>query len=204
VGAANTVRVRKGRWEATNTDVDGIVAPLRKAFRLSARESLPSDFRALIVGTGGAARAALCALRQLRCRDLSVTGRNPAKGRLLARELGGRSIPVEALEDEAFDLLIHATSVGMWPHSEECYLRPEQINAGTVFDLVYNPPETRLLQIAKVRGCRTISGLEMFLAQAARQFEYWTEREAPRRLMRQTAIRELSRLRQMDRKGKAI
>jgi len=66
----------------------------------------------------------------------------------------------------------------------------------TVFDLVYNPPETRLLQLARARGCRTISGIEMFIAQAARQFEYWTGRKAPVGLMQRVARKELARLRQ--------
>ena len=92
------------------------------------------------------------------------------------------------------DLLVQATPVGMWPRTEECLLRPEQIHAGIVFDLVYNPPETRLLELARERGSRTLSGLEMFLAQAARQFEYWTGVEPPLRVLRQTALRELARM----------
>ncbi|OFW08967.1 MAG: shikimate dehydrogenase [Acidobacteria bacterium RIFCSPLOWO2_12_FULL_59_11] len=192
-GAANTVRVRRGKWEAINTDIEGIVVPLRRAFQLSERQVLPASFRAVIVGTGGAARAAFAALRSLRCRHIFVAGRNPAKARKLARELNGQAMAVEALSREQFDLLLHATSVGMWPRKEECFLRPEQIIASTVFDLVYNPPETRLLQMARRRGCRTISGLEMFLVQAARQFEYWTGLEAPRRRMRQVAQQELQR-----------
>jgi len=88
---------------------------------------------------------------------------------------------------------VHATPVGMWPRAAECILRPEQINCGLVFDLVYNPPETRLLELAWARGCRTISGLEMFLAQAARQFEYWTGLEPPHRLLRRVALQELRR-----------
>ena len=85
----------------------------------------------------------------------------------------------------------------MWPHTGDSLLRSEQLEAVTVFDLVYNPRETRLLQFARARGCRTISGLEMFIAQAARQFEYWTGAEAPLQLMRQTAARELERFPQM-------
>ena len=196
VGAANTVRVRGGRWEATNTDVEGIVTPLRKVYRLGVKESWPSGFRAVIVGTGGAARAAVAALRQLRCREISITGRTPAHVQRLARDVGGRAIPLETLPTERFDLLIHATSAGMWPHAEESFLRPQQITANVVFDLVYNPIDTRLLQTARSLGCRTISGLEMYLAQAARQLEYWTGQEAPLRLMRQTAVREVERLQQ--------
>jgi len=192
-GAANTVRLRRNRWEAINTDIEGIVRPLRQAFRLGEREALPADFRAVIVGNGGAARAAMIALQELRCRSIVITGRNGAKVSRFARDLGGKALPLERLERERFDLLVHATPVGMWPRVEECILRPEQIHCGVVFDLVYNPPETRLLELAWAQGCRAISGLEMFLAQAARQFEYWTGLEPPHRLMRRVALAELRR-----------
>ena len=193
-GAANTIRNRRNRWEAINTDVEGIIAPVRRALRLREREPLPADFRAVIVGNGGAARAALVALRELHCRAISITGRNPAKVNRFAHELGAQAIPMAQLERERFDLLVHTTPVGMWPRADECVLLPEQINARVVFDLIYNPPETRLLELARTRGCRTISGLEMFLAQAARQFEYWTGLEPPVRLMKRVALEELRRL----------
>ncbi len=191
--ATNTVRIRRGRWEGINSDVEGIVSPLRKRFRLSEGEPVGRAFRAVVVGTGGAARAALVALREIRCPEIVVMGRNLSKAAGLAEELGGIPLPLSELPNEYFDLLIHATPVGMWPHHNECLLQPEQVNADTVFDLVYNPSETRLLRMARALGCWTISGLEMFLAQAARQFEYWTGVDAPRRLMRATAERELSR-----------
>jgi len=190
-GAANTVRVRKGRWEAINTDVEGITTPLRETLRLGQDGVLPSSFRGVIVGNGGAARAAAAALRSLRCRRVWVAGRNPARVRRLARETGAAPLSLQQLAAHRFDLLIHATSVGMWPHSGDCLLQPEQVNAETVFDLVYNPLDTALLQIARQRGSRTIPGLEMFLAQAARQFEFWTGQEAPRRLMRRVAAQEI-------------
>ncbi|MGH9782967.1 MAG: type I 3-dehydroquinate dehydratase, partial [Terriglobia bacterium] len=126
-GAVNTVRVRRGRWEAINTDIEGIVAPLRRAFRLSEREPLPAGFRAVIVGNGGAARAAVIALQELRCRAIAITGRSPAKVSRFARDLGGKPLPMEQLERERFDLLVHTTPVGMWPRAGECVLRPEQV-----------------------------------------------------------------------------
>lgn len=194
-GAANTIRIRRAKWEAINTDVEGIVRPLRRALRLGERASLRAGFRTVILGNGGAARAAILALQQLRCQEIFLSGRHLAKVRHLATEMGCHVIPLPALESERFDLLVQATPVGMWPHTEECLLRPEQIHAGIVFDLVYNPPETRLLQLARERGSRSLSGLEMFLAQAARQFEYWTGVEAPLRVMRETALQELARMR---------
>ncbi len=192
-GAANTVRVRGKRWEATNTDIPGIVAPLRRALRLGKREPLPADFRAVILGNGGAARGAVLALRELRCDSITVTGRNPDKVGRFARELDVQAMPIEQLERGQFGLLVQTTPVGMWPHAGECPLRPEQISARLVFDLIYNPPQTRLLDLAQSNGCRTISGLEMFLAQAAAQFRYWMGLEPPVGLMRRIALRELRR-----------
>lgn len=193
-GAANTVRImRTGRWAATNTDVGGIVAPLRRAFRLGSGKPLPAGFRAVILGNGGAARAAVLALRELRCNSIYVTGRNPAKVRRFARELRVMAMPLERLRHEQFDLLVQTTPVGMWPRTAESPLCPEQITARTVFDLIYNPPVTRLLELARSRGRRTISGLEMFLTQAALQFSYWTELKPPVRLMRRIALEELRR-----------
>ena len=193
-GAANTIRIRGGRWEAINTDIDGIRIPLRRAYRLSPGERLGKNFRAVIVGNGGSARAAFIALRALGCRSIAIAGRSPARARRLGMEMGGEDISLAALRRERIELLIHATPVGMWPHHEECFLAPDQLRADTVFDLVYNPPETRLLQMARAAGCRTISGLEMFLAQAACQFRYWTGWEAPQRRIRNVAVAELARL----------
>lgn len=196
-GAANTVRVSwtrgRGRWEAINADIDGIRIPLQKAYSLSEARSLPKDFRAVIVGSGGAARAAFIALRSLGVRSAFIAGRNPARTRRFVQELGGEALRLDSLKHGRFDLLIHATPVGMWPHIDDCLLTEQQLCADTVFDLVYNPPETRLLRMARARGCRTISGLEMFIAQAARQFEFWTGVDAPVIGMRQAALEALER-----------
>ena len=193
-GAANTVRVtRTNRWEAINTDIQGIVTPLRRAFRLAEGAPLRPGFRAVILGNGGAARAAVLALRLLQCSSIQVAGRNPARVRRFVRELGVSAMPLERLAQQEVDLLVQTTPVGMWPRTAESPLQPEQITARVVFDLIYNPPVTRLLQLARSKGCRTISGLEMFLSQAAGQFGFWTKREAPVRWMRRVAIAELRR-----------
>ncbi len=192
-GAANTVRIRRGKWEAINSDVDGVEKPLRSAFQLSDRETLEDSFRAVVVGTGGAARAAFVALRKLECRKLFVAGRTPARAQRLAKDFDATVLPFSALKHDRFDLMINATPVGMWPKTEECLLTPEQINAHVVFDMVYNPAETTLLKTARKMGRKVISGLDMFLAQAARQFEYWTGLGAPTQLMRKVALRELAR-----------
>jgi 3-dehydroquinate dehydratase/shikimate dehydrogenase len=192
-GAANTVRIRRGRWEAINSDVEGIIFPLRKKLRLAQDQSLGKTFRAVVVGTGGAARAAVVALRELKCGQIEVAGRDYTKVEGIARQLGARTLDMKRLQKESFDLMIHSTSVGMWPHTEDCLLKAEEINAGLVFDLVYNPAETTFLKRAAERGSDTISGLEMFLAQAARQFEFWTGVDAPRQLFRRVAEEQLRR-----------
>ncbi len=192
VGAANTLRYRAGRWEATNSDVAGIEMPLRTRYRLSPLGKLPKTFRALILGSGGAARAAFVALGRLGCRNVSIAGRNPRKVNRLALEMGATPLKWSSLESTDFDLMIHATSVGMWPDVETCLLLPEQLRAGTVFDLVYNPVETRLLRMATEKGIRTITGLEMYLAQAARQIEYWTGQKAPVARLRRAALNALT------------
>lgn len=191
-GAANTVRVRRGRWEATNTDIAGMVTSLRKFYGLSTRQSLPNRFQAVIVGAGGAARAVVIALGALGCGNIVVTGRDPAKVRRFARSFHLETIAMDELGRERFDLLVHATPVGMWPNRAESLLQPKQICAHAVFDLIYNPPETLLLRLARAQGSRTLSGLEMFLTQAAQQFEYWTGEQAPLRQMSQAAQSELA------------
>ncbi|HET6962889.1 MAG TPA: shikimate dehydrogenase, partial [Terriglobia bacterium] len=89
------------------------------------------------------------------------------------------------------DLLVNATSVGMFPAIDECPVPTDALNYRYVFDMVYNPLETRLLQEAR-RGSVVISGVEMFVAQAARQFELWTGHQAPAELMRDIVLRRLA------------
>lgn len=197
VGAANTVRVRAGKWQATNSDVAGVMEPLRQRYELGTKEKLPREFSALIVGNGGAARAAIVALRGLGCRNIIITGRDPQRVGDLARQLRCGVMAMGQLHAAHFDLLIQATPVGMWPQAEASPLSAAQICADTVFDLIYNPAETSLLRLARAKGCQTISGIEMYLAQAARQFEYWTGQQAPVARMRRIALGELELMRNM-------
>jgi shikimate dehydrogenase len=200
-GAANTLRVRRGRWEAANTDIDGIRIPLQRLYRLSRGQTFKRTFRAVIVGYGGAARAAVIALRSLGCQNISIAGRDRAHARKLAKQMQTDAMTLDALRTAESDLLVHATPVGMWPNDTQCLLTKADLRAGTVFDLVYNPQETKLLKRARAAGCRTISGLEMFLAQAAKQFEFWTSEKAPASLMRRIAVKALAEQRNRTREG---
>ena len=102
-------------------------------------------------------------------------------------------MPWEEAGNLDVDMLVNATPVGMAPYSDAVPVDLARLHVRVVFDMVYYPPETRLLHEARGRGLITISGLEMLVAQGARQFEIWTGQTAPRALMEQ-ALRQVMRL----------
>jgi 3-dehydroquinate dehydratase/shikimate dehydrogenase len=166
VGAVNTVTRAMGKWVGDNTDVHGIRASLRGLDL--------ARMRVVVLGTGGAARAAVAALRD--ARSVTVLSRGASPG---TREWA-RRVEIDRLDRygkyEA-DLLINATPVGMSPNVDATPVEGP-IRAPYVFDMIYNPERTRLLRDAEAQGLRTMSGRTMFMAQAARQFEIWTGRPA--------------------------
>ena len=176
IGAVNTVWRRAGKWRGTNTDVDGVMKPLSAYGRLA-------HTPVLLAGYGGAARAAAFALREAGA-NLTITGRDLRRASALAKAVTARTVPLPAAVKERYHVLIHATPVGMHPNHEEC-LFPDVVPADVVFDMVYNPQETTLIARAKEQGREVIYGTEMFLEQAAAQFETWTGETAPRSVMRQ-------------------
>ena len=183
IGAVNTVWKKAGKWRGGNTDADAVTIPLARKLRLS-KSSV------LVVGNGGAARSAAYALIGSGAK-VSIVGRNPDRVRSLARACGAESLLREQLNGRKFDALVHATPLGMAPHPEACFF-PGDIPAELVFDMVYNPLETTLLRHATSQGATVISGLQMFLEQASRQFEIWTGASAPRSVMEKAAIEALA------------
>lgn len=153
-GAANTLKRGEQGWRASNTDVEGFLAPL-------AGVAL-TGINAAVIGNGGASRAVQHALRHAGAR-VTVLGRG---------DLDRASEP--------WDLLVHATPVGTSPHPGESVLDGRAIRARILYDLVYNPAETRLMQDAERAGARVIGGMPMLVAQACRQFDIWFDRPAPR------------------------
>ena len=137
-----------------------------------------NDARILVLGAGGAARAAVFGLKD-RGAQLFILNRNLEAAHKLARQAKARTIKRPDLKRMDFDVIINATPVGMG-NTKESPLTADEIKAKLVFDMVYDPAETRLLQIAKQRGAEVIAGSEMFVHQAARQFEIWTGKPAPR------------------------
>lgn len=173
IGAANTL-VKSGRqWKAYNTDTTGILEPLEKRIKLAGA-------KVLVAGAGGAARAAVYALRDAGC-EVSIVGRTPERVRALAAEAGVAFVDRGKLG--SYDVILHATPLGQTPKTGESFFEASELNAKILFETVYNPRVTELARLAQKRGLEVIWGGEMFLAQAARQFELWTKQPAPVKVM---------------------
>lgn len=183
IGAVNTVWRKAGKWRGANTDAAGVRVPLEKRIKLGGAS-------VLVAGNGGAARSAVFTLADAGAK-VFVTGRNPDRVRALAKVCGGTPVLLEHCSDGHYDVLIHATSLGMWPESERSFF-DDAIPADIVFDLVYNPHETLLLKQAKQQGCETIHGIEMFVEQASEQFQLFTGVSAPRQAMERAAVEALA------------
>ncbi len=182
IGAVNTVWRKAGKWRGTNTDVAGVTGPLSRLVRLR-------NASVLIVGNGGAARGAACALSDAGAK-ITVVGRNADRVRALSKVCGGEAILRDQLSGRHFDVVVHATPLGMVPHVDECFFNGS-IPGEIVFEMVYNPLETVLLKRAKEQGKTVVPGLDMFLEQAVRQFELWTGDTAPRSMMLKAACEAL-------------
>lgn len=183
IGAVNTVWRKAGKWRGMNTDAEAVTRPLAQALRLA-------KSRILLVGNGGAARSAACALSEAGA-HLSIVGRNPDRVRALAKTCGADALSREQAEAGSFDALVHATPLGMYPHIDECYFEG-RIPAELVFDMVYNPLETALIRRAREQGKTVIPGIRMFLEQAVQQFETWTGESAPQSVMEKAALEALA------------
>jgi shikimate dehydrogenase len=178
IGAANTLTFEAGTIHADNTDAPGLLAALPVA---------PAGRTALVLGAGGAGRAAAWALKQAGAADVAVWNRTPERAAALAAELGLRAVDGAT----AADIVVNCTSVGL--HEPEATfkalpLRADSLSAGSlVVDMVYRTGGTQLLEAARTRGASVVDGLEILVAQGAASFERWTGLEAPREAMRTAA-----------------
>jgi shikimate dehydrogenase len=172
IGAVNTIVNNQGRLVGYNTDALGALEALQEKTEVFGKTCL-------ILGAGGAARAIGYILKEHGV-NLTLANRSRVRGEELADFLECPFIPLEKATAVQVDLLIQTTSVGMFPHHKESIVSSDALNPGTVvMDIVYNPVETKLLSIAKGRGCVTVNGLGMFIRQGAEQFRLWTGLEAP-------------------------
>lgn len=190
IGAINTLLAVDGKLAGYNTDATGALRALREG-----GAPLKSEI-VVMLGSGGAARAiafGLAADSEIGC--LNLLGIEEKERIALAEDLRTKTTMdvVDAYLDEAAlktvlpqaRVLIHCTPIGMAPKIGKSCVPPTLLHRGlTVMDIVYNPRDTQLLMDARSAGCRTIRGLEMFLHQAAAQFELWTNKPAPTDVMR--------------------
>ncbi len=183
IGAVNTISMVDGRWLGGNTDVGGFLAPLGDASALRGR-------RASILGAGGSARSVAVALASSGA-TVRVHARQQSRAELVAVLVDGATGPWPP-EPGSWDLLVNCTPIGMHPRVDESPMPAEGLTGDTVYDLVYNPASTRLLADAERAGCRVIGGLEMLVAQARDQFEWWTGTRPPAALMREAAAHALA------------
>jgi len=184
IGAVNTVAVRGGnRLYGYNTDYAGVLRAIKRHVPLARS-------RVLLLGAGGSARAAAFALARSGA-AVVIWARREEKARALARASGGEAISRTVLRREKFDAIVNCTPVGMHPGGGSP-LKSGELNARVVMDLIYRPRRTDLLKLAERRGIATISGVEMFLAQGAAQWEIWNKRRAPRDVMRRAVVAALA------------
>ena len=172
IGAANTLSFEDGRVLADNTDAGGLLDALGEDLR---------GRRALVLGAGGAGRAAVWALRDAGA-EVAVWNRTPERARDLATEM---EVAHADRPGRPADLLVNATALGL--HGEDLPAQLEPEPAGVVLDLVYGDEPTALCRWAERHGARVVEGLEVLVRQGARSLERWTGRTAPLEAMRRAA-----------------
>ena len=183
IGACNTVLRQDGKLYGFNTDVAGITGPIEK--RMSLRGA-----KALVLGAGGAARAAVFGMRD-KGAEVFILNRTAETAQKLAKQSGSKTIKKDALSKTTFDVIVNATPVGMAGVKSTPILEAADLNTKLIFDLVYNPLETPLLRLARQQSIPIITGIEMFVQQGARQFEIFTGKPAPEEEMLRVVIHVL-------------
>lgn len=184
IGACNTiVRSQDGKLYGFNTDAGAIVQPLERRLPLKGA-------KVLVLGAGGAARAAVFGLAR-KGAEVLILNRTPEKAQKLARQAKAKTIRRNLVAKTSFDAIINATPAGMRGGKVQQILEPNEVNARVVFDLVYNPVDTPLIRMARGKGIAVITGVEMFVQQGARQFEIWTGKPAPEEEMLRVVVHAL-------------
>ena len=198
-GSCNTLVVEDGERVGYNTDYPAAMDTLEDALGGRPRDPEISpllDKQVLILGAGGVARSIAFGLMH-RGANVTIASRSDEKATRLANEVGCRAIHWGTRTGTRADTLINCTPVGMFPKVDDTPVPPAIFRPGMlVFDTVYHPENTMFLKLARERGCTTVSGVEMFVRQAAHQFRIYTGREAPTQLMRDVMKGKLSPIRE--------
>ena len=195
LGVLESLRANLGRpepWSETPAHPQGVVTAPKPPPPAGQGLSPLHDKAVLVLGAGGVARAVTHALRHEGAL-VTIVNRTPERAHALAEETGCRNVDWAARHNVISDIVINCTSVGMHPNVDESPMHPSYLKPGlTVFDTVYTPETTLLIKEARDRGCRVITGVDLFVRQAALQFQLFTGREAPVELMRKLVKRALS------------
>jgi shikimate dehydrogenase len=191
-GACNTFWGVDGRIHGDNTDVDGF----RRAVR-TFMDGPVKGIRALVLGAGGAARAALLGLLDEGAAEVHLYNRTAERARAVARRIGGERARVvsvvQALDGERFDLVVNTTRLGLEPNDPAPIDLARLGRAGSAMDLVYGREKTPFVLAAERHGVRSTDGMEMLVQQGAASFERWWDRPAPIDTMRAAVRRSLGR-----------
>lgn len=190
IGAANTLVFNKGVVSAFNTDATAAIESLEASLadqeggQGAAEATMLGLKTALVLGAGGAARAVAFGLKQ-RHIDVTLAARTPERAKAIAADVGCKAVDWASRYRLPYDCIVNATPIGMHPNVDETpfdkeYLRPYMV----VFDAVYNPENTLLVKEARAMGCRTVTGVDMFVRQAAIQFKLWHGIDPPGHVMR--------------------
>jgi shikimate dehydrogenase len=188
IGATNTVNNENGKLKGYNTDMDGFLEPIKQ------RNQSCKDANVLLIGAGGAARAIVAAVAKEKAHKITIANRTREKAEELVKfantlGLGSEYTDLTNAGEIAgnFNFIVNATSVGMKNNISPISTRKINKNC-TVYDIVYMPVDTELLEQSKKQGATIIYGWEMLLAQAMRSFEIWTKRKAPYEAMKLTLL----------------
>lgn len=190
IGAVNTVNNEKGIFKGYNTDIHGFIEPIKRR-RIDLKGKT-----VLLMGAGGAARAVVTALMDENVARIVIANRSLEKARALNDICKKSNVNCDlvTLNDVTkyspnADLIVNATPIGM--QGEDSMIKAEHIrNDGVVYDLVYRPMDTSLIQCAREAGATIIHGYEMLLEQGAKSFEIWMQMKAPRDVMKKTLVGE--------------
>jgi len=192
INAANTVVFRDEGVHGYNTDYKAAIDSLELGLDGLGNEPSPlANRRVFLLGAGGVARAIAFGLSKTGSR-LVIASRTKERACDLADDFGGECVDWDARHNVKFDVLVNCTPIGMHPNVDEApfekhYLKPSHL----VFDTVYNPETTLLVKRARERNCRVVTGVEMFVRQAALQFKLFTGQNAPVETIRETLKREV-------------
>jgi shikimate dehydrogenase len=188
IGAVNTVLNDDGILRGFNTDMDGFLEPIKR------KEIEIKNSKVLMLGAGGAARAIIAGLQKENAKEITIVNRTKKNGDELAEfsnkiGLNSNSKTIEEIEEinSKFDFIINASSLGL--KNEKSVISDKLLDEQTtVYDIVYKPIKTDLINKAKEKKSRIIFGYEMLLGQAIRSFEIWLDKKAPYEAMKRSIL----------------